>query len=408
MKTLAFFFLSQLCINFTAHGQISVSKVIHQRTNDEGVWENKNLREYTYDENGHLKKLEYLNYSMPKQSWTTIQRLISTHNANGQPLSHEIQLPESNHWRTTRSSYFTYDINGCNTELSNWQLTNSTHGENNQIRHAKTVNTFIAPCIVDSSFSTVTYYSLDSVVLSEFESYIKYYYENDYKKISESRGKKLENGLWELRENIRITEYNDNDDRILYIDSLISNGPKKSIYTYYPNEELQAIERFSWSNMDWSLSDITEYYYEYDKNGLITQKDVFVNVPSTSSYFNTSSENFDYYCDSLLRTEFTNSDRSIYEYINPAECFEFDKKDIEALVFPNPAIDIVRIYSAAFQSGEISVSIFNSSGKLFYQKEMYTRSEGLEIDIRQLPAGMYFLNLTGLGKSKTVKLIKSL
>lgn len=71
-------------------------------------------------------------------------------------------------------------------------------------------------------------------------------------------------------------------------------------------------------------------------------------------------------------------------------------------LFPNPASDMVRVSFETEKSGEVDFILFDQTGKVVKQVVQGQLSKGqyqAEIDLSDLPAGMYFLSM-GLDQSK--------
>jgi hypothetical protein len=75
------------------------------------------------------------------------------------------------------------------------------------------------------------------------------------------------------------------------------------------------------------------------------------------------------------------------------------------LVYPNPAKENVQFYLPEYR-GEGSVSLYNMRGQLVQTKNLALNRTVESIDLQELPAGLYQLNLTTSKGSFTKKFIK--
>jgi len=78
------------------------------------------------------------------------------------------------------------------------------------------------------------------------------------------------------------------------------------------------------------------------------------------------------------------------------------------VISPNPTHDILRIQKGAdFQNeAQLKVSILDIAGNVINYTDWNT-FQALEIDVRDLPVGMYILNLNGERTSTTTKIVKA-
>ncbi len=80
----------------------------------------------------------------------------------------------------------------------------------------------------------------------------------------------------------------------------------------------------------------------------------------------------------------------------------------ETYFFPNPAKEKVHVVlSESFQKSKIlNISIFTITGKLVYNEAIKEQSRLLEIPLKELSKGAYFINISSKDLSKTHKMIK--
>ena len=76
-------------------------------------------------------------------------------------------------------------------------------------------------------------------------------------------------------------------------------------------------------------------------------------------------------------------------------------------LYPNPAQDKLLIATDNGIHPQAQLYIFDSFGKLVYSQKINNNSQNIEIDIQNLPSGLYFIRMTlrgeVLGSSKFVK-----
>jgi len=75
-------------------------------------------------------------------------------------------------------------------------------------------------------------------------------------------------------------------------------------------------------------------------------------------------------------------------------------------MYPNPAKDILNI---RFKNSvnDINVSIYDSLGKLVYNKETRLINSKCVLNVSNLNSGLYFISINSKGKTLTKKLIKN-
>jgi hypothetical protein len=80
---------------------------------------------------------------------------------------------------------------------------------------------------------------------------------------------------------------------------------------------------------------------------------------------------------------------------------------IDVKVFPNPASEVVYIRFESTVNGEIDVNILDSQGKLVKTDKIESTMTEKQINLQEMPAGIYYLRLTKgklLNVYKVVKL----
>lgn len=93
--------------------------------------------------------------------------------------------------------------------------------------------------------------------------------------------------------------------------------------------------------------------------------------------------------------------------VQVSECtgIENNVQENEILLFPNPASDLV--YLRCPQLADLSLRILDLSGRIVFSKgHQMIAEENTELDIRDLPAGLYFAFISWKNGTKTIRLIK--
>jgi photosystem II stability/assembly factor-like uncharacterized protein len=83
-------------------------------------------------------------------------------------------------------------------------------------------------------------------------------------------------------------------------------------------------------------------------------------------------------------------------------------KETEALkfdIFPNPAISVVSLQSAIFSQQSAVIEICDMHGRKLLEKHIPAGTEEIEMDVSQLPSGVYGCRLSTENKSVTKKII---
>lgn len=82
--------------------------------------------------------------------------------------------------------------------------------------------------------------------------------------------------------------------------------------------------------------------------------------------------------------------------------------DLEVKVYPNPAIDEINIKYNSEKLGKVYAEIYSSDGRLVDEEinESYLGENNFSVDISDKSKGIYFVNFTSDGKTKTEKIIK--
>ena len=77
----------------------------------------------------------------------------------------------------------------------------------------------------------------------------------------------------------------------------------------------------------------------------------------------------------------------------------------ESFIYPNPFISNASL-ALGVELEKVSIAVFTTTGQLVLEKEYSTSGRDIELDFIGLPAGMYFVRMSGENTSKTFKVLK--
>lgn len=80
--------------------------------------------------------------------------------------------------------------------------------------------------------------------------------------------------------------------------------------------------------------------------------------------------------------------------------------ETQVKVFPNPADDLVKVFIRSQQNGPVSIQLFSLDGRLLSQQNLELMSGSLQtqLQVGNLPSGVYFLQVVGADRIHTEKL----
>ena len=79
------------------------------------------------------------------------------------------------------------------------------------------------------------------------------------------------------------------------------------------------------------------------------------------------------------------------------------------IVVPNPVTHEARVTIISTEDGNVQYKLIDNSGRILLQKSISVRkglNNNVTIDMDKISSGIYFLNVTGAGLSKNIKLQK--
>ncbi len=97
--------------------------------------------------------------------------------------------------------------------------------------------------------------------------------------------------------------------------------------------------------------------------------------------------------------------KAFWEY-DTASGVDVDEINFEnyVSVYPNPAINIFHLSINNWQSKKMQIEIFDVLGESIYKSEIHKSEE--EINVSNLPSGVYYLKIYSEGKSAVKKFVK--
>lgn len=155
------------------------------------------------------------------------------------------------------------------------------------------------------------------------------------------------------------------------------------------------------------LPDSYERTLTFDEKGFVI---------ADSRFFPTSGRiekrTYDNYCNGSVRLErydnFVPSGvptRIYYEYANMAEQCEDLKKSTNVHVYPNPTEGIIHLETLALQESSAKIKVFSLLGQLVYQEDFSNQGTRAALDLRQLEAGNYILQIVGNNQYAAEKIV---
>jgi hypothetical protein len=100
-----------------------------------------------------------------------------------------------------------------------------------------------------------------------------------------------------------------------------------------------------------------------------------------------------------------NSLPALFKYMEITGIEEGRHNTLNFEVFPNPAKEKCKIQNLKFKDENAALEIFDLHGRKLLEKQIPPGTEEIEIDVSQVPSGVYFCSLTSENRSTTQKLI---
>lgn len=123
-------------------------------------------------------------------------------------------------------------------------------------------------------------------------------------------------------------------------------------------------------------------------------------------------DQYAYFCDGVLKSihNFDVSGNLIgqtrYYYLNGTECDPLKRSSFEVRAYPNPTSGLLILESDGLFLKDSEVQVYDSSGRLMKSLTARNRIDYLELNLTNLPSGVYFLSLRSGAESSTVRVVK--
>lgn len=404
------------------------------------LWVNYERSEYTFNTNYLLSTTEIFRWDTGQNDWKNYRGIDQFYDAfgNTDSIKQLVWSEELQRWDKSVFFEYQYDDSGNRTLFIWWK-----GDENNEWRQD---NKREYAYITDGNVSTELFYKWDTLIDDWLvNSKREYYYNNSslldtsYFSVWESNPP-TSNFLWGILDTIDYVngkfneasqagewdlwsmntyEYDENDNKILWYmygwDEDQWNLGGKADYEYDDHNT-----RISYLSSSWNEDDSTwvnnyksenEYTYEYGEEARTIMSsshdwDVDYEVwigRSKREYFhnNEGKSRLNIYSD---WNEFTN-DWEVYEkeFVYRSELLEISGFEIDdLLVYPNPVKNTLNIKNQNNQ--KVHCSIISISGQKLRQFDMITSE--VQINIEDLPNGVYFLQISKGSKTTVQKIIK--
>jgi len=373
MKTLRLFALAVICsgtLSAQQYETITVEMYL------ENAWENSSKTSFTYDGNGTRESLVMFTWDSSSGVWTDNLQVLNTNNSNGTVDNSIGQMWSGGSWSDyskTTYSYTTSNLTETKTtqiyESGTW-LNDSKHtftydsNDNNTVVLSKQWNMMSSSW--DNSRQTNLTYNSDDLVTEELS-----------KNWNDSTST-WDNGL-------RISKiYTTSGFMLESVSEKWLSGAwvnfRKIIMTYAMDDTA-----LSSQSLDWDTTTSTWV------------------VSSESSYTN----NVDGLTEYIIRKVWDSTEQALidfsktsYSYTNPIGLDEILNPVVT--IYPNPTSDVV--FVDLKDAGSANLMISDMEGKVIYNQGADNFHSS--IDIKDLPVGIYNLNITQNGKVYTKQLVK--
>jgi hypothetical protein len=84
------------------------------------------------------------------------------------------------------------------------------------------------------------------------------------------------------------------------------------------------------------------------------------------------------------------------------------KNELEnAMVYPNPAHNFVTILFEDQKEKKVDIQITNVQGEIFFESRRKTTDSSIELNIEDLPYGLYFIRVNASGVTRIFKITKN-
>lgn len=201
-----------------------------------------------------------------------------------------------------------------------------------------------------------------------------------------------------------ISDYMDEEEFRFEYDEY--NNRVRETYRVDPNGSYEeGLRLYSQNTIDYQYDDgriqsasLTATYYHLH-NGEVDWK-----IQSLKTY--------DYYCDGVLKAvnDFREDGylrgQRRYFYHDGTHCDRRATHELDVKAYPNPTHGLLTIESASLLRADSEVRLFDISGRLVKSLPAHRRIDYQQMDLRDLPAGIYILRLSAGQGAATVRIVK--
>ncbi|MGB5982265.1 MAG: T9SS type A sorting domain-containing protein [Nonlabens sp.] len=359
---------------------------------------NNDARDYSYDSNGNLVESIYYRWDQFNSQWIQVDRELYTYNNNNQVVLNEYQL-----YNSSTGSYEAIDRTLHNYDSS---------GKIIEVISTEPINGQFQPY----ARSRVTYNNgrLSSFVFDDW------------------------NGTSWVEEARDLANYNSNNQlSVLNFEELINGNYElygREVFTYNSTGKIIVDEFQDWDGTTFTGDERIEFSFDQTGN-LINEVYLNTNLPDPNdqeiTFYDTAvsinnidhpfkdKTGLDYYDGSLpyvnkpLRIEGQdyNVNTSSYEDTESITTFNYNNgvlnnekilaKSLELILYPNPAKDIVNIFTDTIDIN-LTAEVFDTTGKKL------VTFNSRELNVSKFPVGIYLVRITDqTGNRITKKLIKN-
>lgn len=321
----------------------------------------------------------------------------------------KIDSSYSGMWVPEMKSSYTYDANNKVTEeiIETWKVTNWENAYKNAFTY--NAGNMISNLYLtwngtgwDSFYRTSYTYTGANKTSEIVEFYTGANWENTYKMIYTYNGNnQLTSELYQMWSGATW----ENEDRYTYIYS-VSNKLDSLIYQGWDGTQWENVELY---RLTWTNNRITLIYTDtwdgtqWEKYSKQTQ--TYNNKEYPTNFISETWDGTNYVFD-------PNNDYKIryyYQEYNNGGVAVNDVEDVSKIVtlYPNPAYDILNIQMKDNNIAIENVKIANIKGETLFEQRIINNGSLIQIPIKELPSGLYLLNLSGENKSfKAIQFVK--
>jgi hypothetical protein len=367
-------------------------------------WEAQSKDSTVFDANDNIIERHYLNWG--GSSWENGYRNFYSYNSAGLETLQTSEDWSGTAWVFNNKTERSYDQNNNESRYAeyfwggtvweNGYAVNYGYDSQNRLLHSTSF--FGNLSVWDPADSTVNYYSSNNLP----DSTVSFY----------------RNGtIWDysVKTSYAYTAFNEIDSSIEYYHNGTDWEPSYKSYNVYNGQALKILGmNYSWAGF-WEPMDSLSL--SYDANQQMIQ---------SASYFWNGVQGWD----NSVRTTYTydvhgNMILTFYEFGN-ANLWEGSDKyhyyyeqeiplsagqpsaEIIATAFPNPTADVLNLQLESQEPADYLIRIINVNGQAVFQKQLkqFSGSENLLLSVRDLPQGIYYLQLSNEKGQKTIPIQK--